>query len=48
MGEGRPTLFGTGRGSVIDVRAEGVRSSGFTIEGSGSRAPAMRWTRPSG
>jgi nitrous oxidase accessory protein len=35
-GEGRPTLFGTGLGSVINITAPGCEVSGFTIEGSGT------------
>ena len=34
-GEGRPTLFGTGLGSVVTITAPGCELSGFTIEGSG-------------
>jgi nitrous oxidase accessory protein len=34
-GEGRPTLFGTGIGSVVTITAPGCELSGFTIEGSG-------------
>ena len=36
MGEGHPTLFGTGLGSVVTITAPGCELSGFTIEGSGS------------
>jgi nitrous oxidase accessory protein len=35
IGEGRPTLFGTGLGSVVTIAAPGCELSGFTIEGSG-------------
>ena len=35
IGEGRPTLFGTGLGSVVTITAPGCELSGFTIEGSG-------------
>lgn len=35
VGEGRPTLFGTGLGSVVIITAPGCELSGFTIEGSG-------------
>jgi nitrous oxidase accessory protein len=35
QGEGRPTLFGTGLGSVVTITAPGCELSGFTIEGSG-------------
>ena len=34
-GEGHPTLFGTGLGSVITITAPGCELRGFTIEGSG-------------
>jgi nitrous oxidase accessory protein len=34
-GEGRPTLFGTGVGSVITIVADGCEVSGLVIEGSG-------------
>ena len=34
-GEGHPTLFGTGLGSVITITAPGCEVRGFTIEGSG-------------
>ena len=34
-GEGHPTLFGTGVGSVVTITAPGCELSGFTIEGSG-------------
>jgi nitrous oxidase accessory protein len=35
IGEGRPTLFGTGLGSVVIIAAPGCELSGFAIEGSG-------------
>jgi nitrous oxidase accessory protein len=35
-GEGQPTLFGTGLGSVVTISAQGCELSGFTIEGSGT------------
>ena len=35
-GEGQPTLFGTGLGSVVTITAPGCELSGFTIEGSGT------------
>jgi nitrous oxidase accessory protein len=35
IGEGHPTLFGTGLGSVVTITAPGCELSGFTIEGSG-------------
>jgi nitrous oxidase accessory protein len=35
VGEGHPTLFGTGLGSVVTITAPGCELSGFTIEGSG-------------
>jgi nitrous oxidase accessory protein len=35
IGEGRPVLFGTGRGTVIDVVADGCEIRGFTIDGTG-------------
>jgi nitrous oxidase accessory protein len=35
QGEGQPTLFGTGLGSVVTITAPGCELSGFTIEGSG-------------
>jgi nitrous oxidase accessory protein len=35
VGEGRPVLFGTGRGTVIDVRADGCTISGLIIDGTG-------------
>jgi nitrous oxidase accessory protein len=35
MGEGSPTLFGTGLGSVVTITAPECELSGFTIEGSG-------------
>jgi nitrous oxidase accessory protein len=34
-GEGHPTLFGTGLGSVVTIVAPACELSGFTIEGSG-------------
>lgn len=34
-GEGHPTLFGTGLGSVVTIVAPGCELTGFTIEGSG-------------
>ena len=36
VGEGRPTLFGTGVGSVVTIAAPGCELSGFAIEGSGT------------
>jgi nitrous oxidase accessory protein len=36
VGEGRPTLFGTGIGSVVTLVANNCVISGFTIEGSGA------------
>jgi nitrous oxidase accessory protein len=36
VGEGQPTLFGTGVGSVVTITAPGCELSGFTIEGSGT------------
>jgi len=36
VGEGGPTLFGTGVGSVVTLVAPGCELSGFTIEGSGT------------
>ena len=36
IGEGRPTLFGTGLGSVVTIVAPGCKLSGFSIEGSGT------------
>jgi len=36
IGEGRPTLFGTGIGSVVTLVAPGCELSGFAIEGSGT------------
>jgi nitrous oxidase accessory protein len=36
VGEGGPTLFGTGVGSVVTIVASGCALSGFTIEGSGT------------
>ena len=35
IGEGRPVLFGTGRGTVIDVLADGCEIRGLTIDGTG-------------
>jgi len=35
-GDGRPTLFGTGTGSVVTIDAPGSELSGFAIEGSGT------------
>ena len=35
IGEGHPTLFGTGLGSVVTIVAPGCELSGFTIESSG-------------
>jgi nitrous oxidase accessory protein len=35
IGEGHPTLFGTGLGSVVTIVAPDCEVSGFTIEGSG-------------
>jgi len=35
VGEGRPVLFGTGLGTVIDVRADGCEIRGLTIDGTG-------------
>jgi nitrous oxidase accessory protein len=35
VGEGRPVLFGTGRGTVIDVQADGCTISGLIIDGTG-------------
>jgi nitrous oxidase accessory protein len=35
IGEGHPTLFGTGLGSVVTIVAPDCELSGFTIEGSG-------------
>ena len=35
VGDGRPVLFGTGRGTVIDVRADGCTISGLVIDGTG-------------
>ena len=35
-GEGQPTLFGTGLGSVVTITAAECELSGFTIEGSGT------------
>jgi nitrous oxidase accessory protein len=36
VGEGRPTLFGTGLGSVVTIIAPRCELAGFAIEGSGS------------
>ena len=36
VGEWRPTLFGTGLGSVVTLLADGCELSGFAIEGSGT------------
>src|SRR5262249_26825172 len=36
LGQGRPTLFGTGIGSVVTIVAPDCELSGFTIEGSGT------------
>jgi nitrous oxidase accessory protein len=36
VGEGRPTLFGTGVGSVVTLLADGCELNGFAIEGSGT------------
>ena len=35
VGRGRPRLVGSGRGSVVRVRAPGVRVEGFDIDGRG-------------
>ena len=35
VGVGRPVLFGTGRGTVIDVRADGCTIRGLLIDGTG-------------
>jgi len=35
-GEGRPTLFGTGLGTIVTIEAAGCELSGFAIEGSGT------------
>ena len=35
VGEGRVVLFGTGRGTVIDIRADGCEIRNLTIEGTG-------------
>jgi nitrous oxidase accessory protein len=35
IGVGRPTLFGTGQGTVVTILAAGSELRGFTIEGSG-------------
>jgi len=36
VGEGWPVLFGTGQGTVIEIRSAGCTVSGFAIEGSGT------------
>src|SRR5205823_1948862 len=36
VGEGLPTLFGTGIGSVVTIQASGSTLTGFAIEGSGT------------
>src|SRR5262249_29399942 len=36
VGEGQPTLFGTGLGSVVTIVADGCELRGFTIERSGA------------
>src|SRR5262245_51958611 len=36
VGEGRPTLYGTGRGTVVTIAAPDCVLSGFVIEGSGT------------
>ena len=36
IGEGLPTLFGTGVGSIVTITADGCELSGFTIQGSGT------------
>jgi len=36
VGEGSPTLFGTGLGTVVTILAAGCELSGFVIEGSGT------------
>lgn len=36
VGEGRPVLFGTGRGTVIDVRADNCVIRGLIIDGTGT------------
>jgi nitrous oxidase accessory protein len=36
IGEGTPTLFGTGVGSVVTIEADGCELRGFAIEGSGT------------
>jgi nitrous oxidase accessory protein len=38
IGENGPTLFGTGNGTVIDVRADGCEIRGLTIDGTGTGA----------
>ena len=38
VGDGRAVLFGTGNGSVIDVRADGCEIRGLTIDGTGTGA----------
>ncbi|RPI57618.1 MAG: nitrous oxide reductase family maturation protein NosD [Acidobacteria bacterium] len=35
VGEGQPVLFGTGNGTVIDVRADGCEIRGLVIDGTG-------------
>ena len=35
VGDGNPVLFGTGRGTVIDVQADGCEIRGLTIDGTG-------------
>jgi nitrous oxidase accessory protein len=35
VGDGRPTLFGTGLGTVVTITADGCELRGFSIEGSG-------------
>jgi len=37
VGQGSPHVIGTGEGDVIEIRADDVELSGFTISGSGSR-----------
>ena len=37
VGEGRPVIDGGGKGTVVTLRAAGVRMSGFTVTGSGDR-----------
>jgi nitrous oxidase accessory protein len=36
VGEGSPLLYGTGAGSVIEIRADGCEVRGFRIEGTGT------------